>query len=165
MKELIEELIPGEVLLICTDDLKALGELTKKYKVKSIASIGEELREGETESRRYNLLCCVEPKQSFVGDIRKYPDSGKISRGELYEIVACVIGASLDDVTDEKHIWSDLGADSIDLIELIMALEEELGIEVSDRTADQIRTVGDVVELLKSQDLFMEEHPQAAATQ
>ena len=52
-------------------------------------------------------------------------------------------------VTEEASFIDDLGADSLDLVELIMALEEEFGIEIPDGDAEKVVTVGDVVSYIK----------------
>ncbi|MDH3285344.1 MAG: acyl carrier protein [Acidobacteriota bacterium] len=51
-------------------------------------------------------------------------------------------------VTDDKTFTEDLGADSLETVELVMALEEEFGIEISDEDAEKIRTVGDAVSFI-----------------
>jgi acyl carrier protein len=48
------------------------------------------------------------------------------------------------EVTEDAHFIDDLGADSLDTVELVMALEEEFGVEISDEDAEKIQTVGDV---------------------
>ncbi len=50
----------------------------------------------------------------------------------------------------ESRLAEDLGADSLDAVELIMALEDEFGVEVSDEVAQGIRTVGDIVKILEN---------------
>ncbi|MBU5225573.1 acyl carrier protein [Clostridium senegalense] len=55
-----------------------------------------------------------------------------------------------DDITLESSFIDDLGADSLDIVELIMALEEEFDIEIPDEDAEKISTVGDVVEYIKT---------------
>ena len=67
------------------------------------------------------------------------------------EIVVEQLGVEEDEVTMESSFIDDLGADSLDIVELIMALEEEFDIEVPDEEAEKITTVGDVVEYIKSQ--------------
>ena len=52
-------------------------------------------------------------------------------------------------VTEDASFVDDLGADSLDLVELIMALEEEFGIEIPDGDAEKVVTVGDVVSYIK----------------
>jgi len=61
------------------------------------------------------------------------------------EIVCEQLGVSNDEVTPQASFIDDLGADSLDIVELVMALEEEYEIEISDEDAEKIKTVQDVV--------------------
>lgn len=70
---------------------------------------------------------------------------------KVKEIVVEQLGVEEDEVTMESSFIDDLGADSLDIVELIMALEEEFEIEVPDEEAEKITTVGDVVEYIKAQ--------------
>jgi acyl carrier protein len=63
----------------------------------------------------------------------------------VIEIIVEQLGVSEEEVTIEASFIEDLGADSLDLVELIMALEEEFGIEISDEDVEKIQTVQDVV--------------------
>ncbi len=54
-----------------------------------------------------------------------------------------------DEITNETSLLEDLGADSLDLVELIMAMEEEFNIEIPDEDVEQLRTVGDAVSYIK----------------
>ncbi|SVC47252.1 uncharacterized protein METZ01_LOCUS300106, partial [marine metagenome] len=54
-----------------------------------------------------------------------------------------------DSISDDDSFMDDLGADSLDTVELIMAFEEEFGIEIPDEDAENIRTVGDVLKYLE----------------
>lgn len=60
-------------------------------------------------------------------------------------IVAEQLGVGADEVTSDANILDDLGADSLDVVEMVMTLEEAFDIEVPDDDVEQMRTVGDVV--------------------
>jgi acyl carrier protein len=72
----------------------------------------------------------------------------------IFEKVKAIIveqlGVEEDDVTMEASFIDDLGADSLDIVELIMALEEEFDLEIPDGEAEKITTVGSVVEYIKN---------------
>jgi acyl carrier protein len=63
----------------------------------------------------------------------------------VIEIIVEQLGVSTEEVALEASFIDDLGADSLDLVELIMAMEEEFGLEISDEDAEKIQTVQDVV--------------------
>jgi acyl carrier protein len=63
----------------------------------------------------------------------------------VIEIIVEQLGVSAEEATLEASFIDDLGADSLDLVELIMAMEEEFGVEISDEDAEKIQTVQDVV--------------------
>ena len=68
---------------------------------------------------------------------------------KVQAIIAKELNVSLDKITMDTHLVDDLGADSLDIVELIMALEEEFDIEIPDSDAEKVVTVGDVVEYIK----------------
>ncbi len=65
------------------------------------------------------------------------------------EIIVEQLGVDEEEVTMEASFIEDLGADSLDIVELIMALEEEFDLEIPDEDAEKLRTVGDAVEYIK----------------
>jgi acyl carrier protein len=71
-------------------------------------------------------------------------DLEKITR-RLKEIIAEQLGISEEEIVPEASFVDDLGADSLDLVELIMALEEEFDMEISDEDAEKIQTVQDAI--------------------
>ncbi len=64
---------------------------------------------------------------------------------KVKKLVVEQLGVEEDDITMESSFIDDLGADSLDIVELIMALEEEFGLEIPDNEAEKITTVGDAV--------------------
>ncbi len=69
---------------------------------------------------------------------------------KVKEIICEQLGVGAGEVTPEASFIEDLGADSLDIVELVMALEEEYDMEISDEEAEKIRTVKDVVTYIES---------------
>ncbi|HEU5361290.1 MAG TPA: acyl carrier protein [Candidatus Deferrimicrobiaceae bacterium] len=69
---------------------------------------------------------------------------------KVKEIVAEQLGRDVNEVTNEASFIDDLGADSLDIVELVMAMEDEFGIEIPDEEAEKIKTVKDVIEYIKA---------------
>ena len=69
---------------------------------------------------------------------------------KIKSIVADQLGVDEDQVTDDASFIDDLGADSVDTVELIMAFEEEFDVEIPDEDAQKIKTVKDVIEYIES---------------
>ena len=69
---------------------------------------------------------------------------------KVQEIVAEKLGIEKSKITMEASFIDDLGADSLDTVELIMKMEEDFGIEIPDEDAEKLKTVGDVVNYLDS---------------
>jgi len=65
-------------------------------------------------------------------------------------IVVEQLGVSADEVSPESSFVDDLGADSLDVVELVMALEEEFGVEIPDEDAEKIATVGEAVKYIEA---------------
>ena len=69
---------------------------------------------------------------------------------KVKDIILDKLGAEEDKITEAASIMDDLGADSLDTVELIMELEEEFGIEIPDEEAEKLATVGDAVSYIDS---------------
>ena len=70
---------------------------------------------------------------------------------QVREIIINELGVEPEKVTDDAAFVEDLGADSLDTVELVMAFEEEFGIDIPDEDAEKMRTVGDAVRYLNEQ--------------
>ncbi len=68
---------------------------------------------------------------------------------KVRSIIAEQLGAKVEDVTDSASFVDDLGADSLDTVELVMALEEEFGIEIPDEDAEKMTSVGEAVRYIE----------------
>jgi acyl carrier protein len=68
---------------------------------------------------------------------------------QVKEVVVEQLNANPDEVKPESKFVEDLGADSLDVVELVMALEEKFGIEIPDEDAEKIQTVEDVVKYVR----------------
>jgi acyl carrier protein len=71
------------------------------------------------------------------------------SEERVKQIIMDQLGVSADQVTPQASFIDDLGADSLDTVELVMALEEEFDIEIPDEDAEKMKTVQDALEYLK----------------
>jgi acyl carrier protein len=91
------------------------------------------------ESRRIALARRGKGKK-MAGDVE----------AKVREIISEQLGVSADEVTPEASFVEDLGADSLDIVEMVMALEEEYGIDISDEDAEKIRTVKDVLSYIEA---------------
>jgi acyl carrier protein len=69
---------------------------------------------------------------------------------KVVDIVVDKLGVGRAEVTPDAVFVDDLGADSLDLVELIMAMEEEFGFEIADEEAEKMRTVQDVIDFIKA---------------
>ena len=71
------------------------------------------------------------------------------TESRVREIIINELGVEPEKVTDEASFVEDLGADSLDTVELVMAFEEEFGVDIPDEDAEQMRTVGDAIKYLR----------------
>lgn len=70
---------------------------------------------------------------------------------KVRELISKQLNKPVEDVTAEKEIVKDLGADSLDVVEMLMSFEEEFNITVPEEDAVNIKTVGDIVNLIDEQ--------------
>lgn len=79
---------------------------------------------------------------------------------EVIDIVVEQLGVNQEDVTPEKAFVGDLNADSLDLTELIMTLEERFGCEITEENASSLKTVGDVIGFIEQHGKKEQQEPQ-----
>ncbi len=70
---------------------------------------------------------------------------------KVKEIIVEQLGVNADQVKPEASFIEDLGADSLDTVELVMAFEEEFGVDIPDEDAEKMRTVGDAITYIEQQ--------------
>ncbi len=80
-----------------------------------------------------------------------HPEDKKVDKTEIKEMLARQLRIDVNEIEDDSNLVNDLGADSIDLVEMLMMIEENLGITITDEEAVELKTVRDVVN-------FIEEH-------
>ncbi len=68
---------------------------------------------------------------------------------KVKELIAQQLNKSVDEITEDKDIVKDLGADSLDVVEMLMSLEEEFNVTVPEEDAVNIKTVGDIVNVIE----------------
>jgi len=73
----------------------------------------------------------------------------EVSQDKIRQIIAEQLGVKKEEVTDNAKFVDDLGADSLDTVELVMALEEEFGVEIPDEDAEKLSTVGDALRYIE----------------
>ncbi len=71
-------------------------------------------------------------------------------RDKVIDIVCEQMGASKDKITDETSFINDLGADSLDTVELVMEFEDEFDLNIPDEDAEKIQSVGDAIKYIES---------------
>jgi acyl carrier protein len=77
-------------------------------------------------------------------------NDAKAIEAKVRGIIIKQLGVQESDVSPEKSFVDDLGADSLDIVELVMAMEDEFGFEIPDEEAENIRTVGDAVKYIQA---------------
>ena len=75
--------------------------------------------------------------------------SDKSIADRIKDIIVEQLGVNADQIKPEAKFIEDLGADSLDIVELVMALEEEFGTEIPDEEAEKLQTVGDVAKFIE----------------
>ena len=99
------------------------------------------------------MVACIlvdKVNKIFINKLIKGNKMSDDISSKVKKIVADHLGIDEAKVTDESSFIDDLGADSLDTVELVMAFEEEFGSEISDSDAEKILTVGDAVKFIEN---------------
>ena len=137
-----------------------MGLVNGKSVLKVAAAMGEgpQLRDSEWPTLLHTVVRAAKGRVPVMGAI-SYKDTvraiedAKMAKdvgATVKKIVADHLGVDEAKVTDEASFIDDLGADSLDTVELVMAFEEEFGSEISDSEAEKILTVGDAIKFIES---------------
>lgn len=98
------------------------------------------------------LIFVAKPESGLYGYPQNSPTYGFMAEdieSKVKDIIVEQLSVNEEQVTPEAKFIEDLGADSLDTVELVMAFEEEFGIEVPDDEAEKLQTVGDVLNYVK----------------
>jgi len=102
-------------------------------------------RRGNSNSENVTVSHVPGPEIKARGEERTMDLSERI-----FAIVGEQLGVEKETLVPEANLLDDLGADSLDVVELVMAIEEEFGIEVPDSDAENIRTLGDIMTYIEA---------------
>ncbi|MCI5911464.1 MAG: acyl carrier protein [Oscillospiraceae bacterium] len=69
---------------------------------------------------------------------------------KLKDLIADQLDVDVDSITEDSNIQEDLGADSLDIVDLMMAIEEEFDVEIPDEKLEGIKTVGDIAKYIEA---------------
>jgi acyl carrier protein len=94
------------------------------------------------------FTCVAVPSCLRLHDTNKFMAEKSIEE-KVKDIIVEQLGVNPEQVTPQASFIEDLGADSLDIVELVMAFEEEFGVEVPDEDAEKLQTVGDVVKYIE----------------
>ncbi|GLQ38931.1 hypothetical protein GCM10007908_25510 [Rhizobium albus] len=101
---------------------------------------------------KYNLISTVAGFNEAAPNIKKVEETDMSDIADrVKKIVVEHLGVEADKVTEGASFIDDLGADSLDTVELVMAFEEEFSVEIPDDAADTILTVGDAIKYIEKQ--------------
>jgi acyl carrier protein len=104
---------------------------------------------------QYTMVFPVSVLMMFVNHARR--GNSMTLQEKVFELISEQFGMELADIRVDQDIYTDIGADSLDAVELVMALEEEFGLEIPDEEIEKCRTVQDIITFLESKDVKVED--------
>jgi acyl carrier protein len=91
------------------------------------------------------------PDSKYFGeDLEEFQMATSAIEAKVKSIIADQLGVGEDEIKPESSFIEDLGADSLDIVELVMAMEEEFEVEIPDEEAENIKTVGDAINYINT---------------
>ena len=93
-------------------------------------------------------ICSAKVRSAKVLGQVEGPEVASVKE-RIVEIVSEQLGVNKDQINDDTHFVNDIGADSLDTVELVMELEEEFDINIPDDAAEKIQTVGEAIEFIE----------------
>ena len=127
-------------------DLICVGKLNAKYFAEGVAEYQKRL----SAFASFRIVELPEEKIEEKNKKNKKKSEDKNMLEKVKETVAEALGADIDTITAETSFKEDLGADSLDVFQIIMGIEEEFDIEIPNEEAEKIVSVGDAVEAIKN---------------
>ena len=100
-------------------------------------------------SQRHCDFLLAKPRRAEYRGGTNFMADEKSIEEKVKDIIVEQLGVNPEQVTPQASFIEDLGADSLDIVELVMAFEEEFGVEVPDEDAEKLQTVGDVINYIK----------------
>jgi len=95
-------------------------------------------------------MTVVPAKKRSLISLEEHEMTAVDMKKRIVEIIATQLGIDQADITPQANVVDDLGADSLDVVELIMALEEEFNLEIPDEEAEKIKNVQDIFTYMES---------------
>jgi acyl carrier protein len=95
-------------------------------------------------------MTVVPAKERSLISLEEHEMTAVDMKKRIVEIIATQLGIDQADITPQANVVDDLGADSLDVVELIMALEEEFNLEIPDEEAEKIKNVQDIFTYMES---------------
>ncbi|EDO48263.1 predicted protein [Nematostella vectensis] len=126
--------------------------LLRRQAIRLISSSAPRILTAAVHCHKKSFYVRNEPVQSLLHNVRLFATAARTIddlRNQVLNVVKLFDKVDAEQVTLESHFINDLGLDSLDVVEIVMAFEDEFAVEISDEEAEKIMTVNDAVEFLR----------------